>query len=121
MPTKPTNAAEYLAALTAEQRDIVERLRATVRQAVPKAEEVFSYGMPGYAVGGKPLVWVAEWKRHYSVYPVNAEQVAAAASPGDAYEVETGTVRFDARSPIPYELVGRLASARAARLAAGGR
>ena len=118
---KPTTVDEYLATLDDEQRATVERLRATVRSAVPDAEDAFSYGMPGFEMGGRPLVWVAAWKRHYSVYPVSEQQVAAAASPGDEYEVEKGTVRFRAGRPVPYELVARLAQARAKHLAAGGR
>ena len=121
MSTKPTSIAEYLAALSDEQRATVERLRATVRAAVPGAREVFSYGMPGFTLGGRPLVWVAAWKRHYSLYPVSAEHVAAAAAPGEEYEVEKGTVRFRAGAPLPYDLVARLAQARARALAAGGR
>jgi uncharacterized protein YdhG (YjbR/CyaY superfamily) len=120
-PPKPATAAEYLATLSDDRRAIVERLRATIRAAVPGAEESFSYGMPGFTVGDRPLLWVAAWQRHYSVYPVSAEQVADAASAGDEYEVEKGTVRFRATAPIPYDLVARLAAARARHLAAGGR
>lgn len=121
MSVKPTNSEEYLAALSDDQRATVERLRATVRAAVPHAQESFSYGMPGFTVEGRPLVWVAAWKRHYSVYPVSAEQVAAAASPGEEYEVEKGTLRLRADAPLPYDLVARLARARAQHLASGGR
>ena len=112
MPPKPTTSNEYLATLGDEQRTIIERMRATVRDAVPGAEETFSYGMPGFTLGGQPLVWVAAWKRHYSVYPVSADQVAKVASPGEEYEVGKGTLRFDAGAPPPYELLARLAHRR---------
>lgn len=118
---KSKNTAEYLAALTDDQRATVERLRATIRTAAPDAEESFSYGMPAYLLGGRPLVWVAAWKRHYSVYPVSAAQVAALAAPGDVYEAERGTVRFRAGAPLPYDLVARIVKARADEIAAGGR
>ena len=95
--------------------------RATVRAAVPEAREAFSYGMPGFTLGGRPLVWVAAWKRHYSLYPVSAAQVAALAPPGAAYEVAKGTVRFRADAPLPYDLVARLARARVGELAAEDR
>lgn len=121
MSTKPTSTAEYLAALREEQRATVERVRAAVRAAVPDAHEAFSYGMPGFTLGGRPLVWVAAWRRHYGLYPVSGEQVAAVAAPGDAYEVEKGTVRFRADRPLPYDLVTRLVQARATTLADGGR
>lgn len=112
MTTKPTSTAEYLTALRGDQRATVERLRAAVREAAPDAREAFSYGMPGFTLAGRPLVWVAAWRRHYSLYPVGAEQVAAVAAPGDVYEVEKGTVRFRADRPVPYDLVTRLVRAR---------
>jgi uncharacterized protein YdhG (YjbR/CyaY superfamily) len=121
MADKPTSTAEYLAALSGEQRATVERLRATVRAAVPAAEDAFSYGMPGFTLGGRPLVWVAAWKRHYGLYPVSAAQAAAAAGPGDVYEAEKGTLRFPAGAALPYALVTRLVQARAGEIAAGGR
>lgn len=121
MPAKPTTIDEYLATLTDEQRATVERMRATVRDAVPAARDAFSYGMPGFTLDGRALVWVAAWKHHYSLYPVSEAQVAAAAAPGDAYDVEKGTLRFRAGAPLPWALVARLAKARAEHLAAGGR
>ena len=119
--TKPTSTAEYLATLTEEQRATVERLRATVEAAVPGAEEAFSYGMPGFRLAGRPLVWVAAWKRHYSLYPVGEAQVAALAAPEDVYEVEKGTLRFPADAAVPYGLVTRLVQARARAIEAGAR
>ena len=121
MSKKPKTTEEYLATLTEEQRAIVERLRATVQAAVPEAEEAFSYGMPGFKLGGRPLAWVAAWKRHYSLYPVNVAQVAALAAPGDVYEAEKGTLRLRSDAALPYDLVTRLVQARAAEIAAGAR
>jgi len=119
MSAKPTSTAEYLAALRDEQRATIERLLATVHAAVPSARAAFSYGMPGFTLEGRPLVWAAAWTRHYSLYPVNAAEVAAVAAPGEAYEVEKGTIRFRAGAPLPYDLVARLARSRAARIVAG--
>ncbi|MDF1504352.1 DUF1801 domain-containing protein [Roseisolibacter sp. H3M3-2] len=116
---RPETVEQYLAALDDARRATVERMRDAVRAAVPEARDAFSYRMPGFTVDGRPLVWVAAWKRHFSVYPVTAEQAAAAAGPDDAYDVEKGTVRFAANAPVPYDFVGRLARARADALAAG--
>ena len=119
--SKPSNTAEYLAALSDEQRAVVERLLATLRAAAPAAVDRFSYHMPGLALDGRPLLWVAAWKRHYSLYPVSAAQLAAVAAPNEGYDVENGTVRFPAGAAPPYDLVARLARARAGALAAGER
>ena len=119
--TKPANTKEYLASLTKEQRAVVELLRKTVRAAVPEAEDSFSYGIPGFRYAGRALVWVAAWKHHYSMYPVNVEQVAALAKPGEVYEAEKGTLRFSSDAEVPYGLVTRLVHARARAIDAGAR
>jgi uncharacterized protein YdhG (YjbR/CyaY superfamily) len=121
MSKKPSDVAEYLAAMTDEQRATVEQLLATVRAAVPEAEETFSYGLPGFRFAGRPLAWVAAWKRHYSLYPVNVAQVAALAAPGDVYEAEKGTLRIPSDAAVPYGLVTRIVQARAGEIAAGAR
>jgi uncharacterized protein YdhG (YjbR/CyaY superfamily) len=121
MADKPTTTAAYLAELSVEQRATVERLLATIQGAAPGAREAFSYGMPGFTLGGRPLAWAAAWKRHYSLYPVSEAQAAAVAAPGDVYEAEKGTVRFPAGAAPPYEFVARLVRARAAEIASGGR
>ena len=121
MTRKPTNTAEYLDRLDDEQRATIERLRDTIRAAAPAAEESFSYGMPGFTLAGRSLVWVAAWKRHYSMYPISVAEVEALAAPDDAYEAEKGTVRFRAGEPLPYDLVTRLVRARVSHLESGGR
>ena len=118
---KPTNTAEYLAALTKEQRAIVARLLETIRAAVPEAEEAFSYAIPGFRFDGRALAWIAAWKHHYSMYPVSVEQVEALAKPGEVYEAEKGTLRFPTDSAIPYDLVTRLVQARARAITGGAR
>jgi uncharacterized protein YdhG (YjbR/CyaY superfamily) len=117
MPTKPTDTASYLATLTDEQRATLQRLRATILAAAPGAEESFSYGMPGFTLDGRALVWVAAWKRHYGLYPVSAALLAAHAAPGESYEAAKGTIRFPAGEAVPYELVTRLVKARVREVA----
>ena len=119
--TKPATTDEYLASLSDDQRETIERLRAAIRAAVPRAREKVSYGIPGFTLDGRPLAWVAAWKRHYSLYPVSAEEVVALAEPGEEYEVEKGTIRFRAGATLPYALVARIVRARAAAIAAGAR
>ena len=114
MSAKPANTDEYLATLTGEQRAVVESLREVIRGAAPGAEEGFSYGMPLFRLGGKPLVWYAAWKKHYSLYPLSATMLQAHAADIEGYETSKGTIRFPASRPLPFDLVKRLVAARAA-------
>jgi hypothetical protein len=40
-------------------------------KAVPDAEEVISYQMPGYKLKGGYLLFFAVWKEHFSLYPAS--------------------------------------------------
>jgi len=114
MTAKPANTAEYLATLTDAQRAGVEALRNAIRAAAPGADESFGYGMPAFRLGGKPLVWYAAWKKHFSLYPISAAILQAHAVEADRYEHAKGTLRFPASEPLPFALVRKLVEARAA-------
>jgi uncharacterized protein YdhG (YjbR/CyaY superfamily) len=116
MAGKPTSTEEYLATLTGDQRAVVEKMRETIAGAAPGATAVFSYGIPGFKLDGKALVWVAAWKEHFGLYPLTAAMVDAAGAALDRYELSKGTVRFPASEGVPYALVKKLVKARVAEL-----
>jgi uncharacterized protein YdhG (YjbR/CyaY superfamily) len=121
MGDKPKDTTEYLATLTRERQAGVEALRQAIRAAAPGAEESFGYGMPAFGLGGKPLVWYAAWKHHYSLYPLSAAMLRAHAADIEGYETAKGTIRFPASRPLPLDLVAKLVAARAGELRANGR
>jgi uncharacterized protein YdhG (YjbR/CyaY superfamily) len=121
MGGKPASTDEYLATLTAEKRAALEALRETVRAAAPGAEEGFSYGMPLFRLGGKPLVWLAAWKHHYGLYPLSAGMLAALGHGAEGFETAKGTIRFPASRPPPAGIVNTLVRARIAELKENGR
>ena len=87
----------------------MERIRATIREAAPEAEERISYRMPSFSLEG-PLVYFAAFKSHIGFYPpVGDPQVKAEAA---RYAGERGNLRFPLDEPIPYELVRKIVLAR---------
>jgi uncharacterized protein YdhG (YjbR/CyaY superfamily) len=117
MGDKPANLDEYFATLSSGQRAVLDKLRGAIRDAAPEAEEGFSYRMPLFTLGGRPLVWYAAWKQHYSLYPIGAAAVHAHAAEAQGYEHSKGTIRFPASKPVPFDLVRKLVRARVGELA----
>ena len=112
---KIASVEEYLAAQPETTRVILDRVRRAIRKALPKAEETISYHMPTYRVAGKPVIYFAAWKKHYSLYPVTAEMLTKLDA--GEYEVQKGTVRFGYDVPVPAKLIESLARMRAAQTA----
>jgi uncharacterized protein YdhG (YjbR/CyaY superfamily) len=107
----------YLAALPADTRRHVQKLREAIRAAAPGAVESFGYGMPAFALGGKPFVWYAAWKNHSSLYPISKVTTSALAAELEGYEISgKGTIQFRLDEPLPTALVRRLVKARIAEL-----
>jgi len=108
----------YLAALSPQQRAVLERLRTTIRSAVPDATEAISYRMPAFKLHGRGLVTYAAFKDHCSLFPMSKAVIAANADAlGDRVSGE-GTIRFTTDDPLPAALVRRIVKARVAELEA---
>src|SRR5437870_2058334 len=66
---RPQTIDEYLAPVPPHQRAALNRLRAQILKAAPGAEEVISYGMPGFRLNGRMLVWMGAAASHCAFYP----------------------------------------------------
>ncbi len=99
----------YIAAASPDVRDILERIRQVVRVAVPAATETISYQMPAFKLD-KMFFYFAAFKKHIGVYPPvkGDRKLQKKLLP---YRGDKGNLKFPLREPIPYELIGRVASA----------
>jgi len=108
---------EYIDSHPKAVQTVLERVRNTIRKAVPGAQEVISYKIPTYKLRGGPVLYFAGWKRHYSLYPASDRVVAAFKGDLAPYEVTRGTIRFPLFEPVPVKLIERIAKLRAKEVA----
>jgi uncharacterized protein YdhG (YjbR/CyaY superfamily) len=110
---KPANIDDYLAALRADQRAALEKLRQTIKKAAPQAEECISYGVPAFRQDGM-LVGFGATANHCSFFLMSGATVANHAEELAKYDTSKGTIRFPADKPLPSALVRKLVKARLA-------
>ena len=115
---KANTIDEYLAGLSDDKRDALERLRKTIRAAARGAEEYFSYGLPAFRLDGKPLVAFGATATHCAFYPMTGTTVDAYKEELEDYETSKGAIRFQPAKPLPATLVRKMVKARIAENAA---
>jgi len=109
---------EYISAQPEPVQVVLERVRSTIRKAVPGAEEVISYQIPAYKLQESAVLYFAGWRKHYSLYPATGHLVAAFKDDLAPYEVNNkGTIRFPLSEPVPVKLIERIAKFRAKEVA----
>jgi uncharacterized protein YdhG (YjbR/CyaY superfamily) len=108
----PGDVAAYIAGFPRPVQAILKRVRAIVRKAVPGAEESISYQIPTYKLQGRPVIYFAAFKEHYSIYPSNTRLVAAFKDKLEGYEKSKGTIRFPLSEPVPVKLIEAIATFR---------
>jgi len=107
----PRNIDEYIAACPPEVQPILRKIRATIRKAVPDAQETISYRMPTFTFHGVVLHFAA-FQQHIGLYPpVHGDAVLM--EEVSAYAGEKGNLRFPLDRRIPYALISRIAKVRA--------
>ena len=114
MAGKPKTIDEYLAALSDDKRDALEKLRKTIRAAAPKAEECISYQLPAFRLNGRMLVAFGATANHCAFYLMSSSTVEAHEDELKNYDTSKGTIRFQAGNPLPTALVRKLVKARIA-------
>lgn len=108
----PVDHDAYIADAPQDLRPLLVRLRAQLARALPDAEEVIAYKMPGFRVGQIIVAGYAAFSKQCGLYlaasaiKAHANDIAAAG----LKSTKTG-VTFSPRQPIPDELVRKLALA----------
>jgi uncharacterized protein YdhG (YjbR/CyaY superfamily) len=106
----------YLRGLDEPKRSTLQTLRRTILEIVPEAEQVISYRVPAFRVGGKTLAGFAAFKDHLSYLPFSGSVLRQLADELDGYTMTKSALHFPADRPLPKALVKKLIRMRLAEL-----
>lgn len=106
----PTTVEEYIQEFPKEVQEIIQKIRAIVKEEAPEVQEKISYGMPTFSYKGV-LVHFAAYKNHIGFYPtpsgvVNFEEQLK------PYKHAKGSAKFPLSKPIPYDLIRQIVKVR---------
>ncbi len=110
--TKFADHDAFIAAAPDEFRPLLVQLRAQLAKALPDAEEIIAYDMPGFGFGKTVIAGYAAFSKQCGLYvnkgaiTAHADDIAAAGLKA----TKTG-VTFSPRKPIPDALIENLALA----------
>jgi uncharacterized protein YdhG (YjbR/CyaY superfamily) len=102
----PKTIDEYIATFPKDIQEILQKIRATIKNAAPGAQETIKYQMPTFTLEGN-LVYFAAFKKHIGFYPPVKgllkfkEELAG-------YEGPKGSLIFPLDKPMPYDLISEI-------------
>jgi uncharacterized protein YdhG (YjbR/CyaY superfamily) len=108
---------EYLKAFSGEKLKRLNIMRAIVRGEAPGAEEYFSYGLAGYKLNGKPLVYFGGFAHHVGFY-ATPQGHGAFSEEFAKYKQGKGSVQFSDDQPLPIDLIRKVVQFRKKQCAA---
>ena len=99
--------AEYIEGFDGLTRERLDELRRLILDILPDAVEGISYGVAGFKVQGRPVVYLGGFKKHVSIYPITElpAELDAEVAP---YRTGKGTAKFANTEPLPRHLIERL-------------
>jgi uncharacterized protein YdhG (YjbR/CyaY superfamily) len=102
---------EYLETFPEGVREILQKVRQTIRNATPESVEAISYGIPTFKLDGRNLVHFAGWKNHVGFYPTPS-MTKAFGKELSRFKGGKGSRQFPLDETIPFDLIRRMVVAR---------
>jgi len=103
---------EYLAGIEEPKRSTLQRLRQTILNVVPEAEEGTAYHVPAFRVDGQVIAGLAAFKNHLSYLPHSGSVFAVLREEVASYKTSKGALQFPVDAPLPDALVEQLIKVR---------
>lgn len=105
---------DYINQFDDETKQRLRQMRDIVTSEVPAAEEGIMYGLVGYKLNEKPLVYFGGFTNHIGLYatPTGHEAFTEEFA---AYKQGKGSVQFPLDQPLPTALIRRVVQYRKAQ------
>ena len=107
---------EYLRGVDEPKRSTLQALRRTILEIVPDAEQVISYRVPAFRVGGKTVAGFAAFKDHLSYLPFSGSVLRQLANELTGYTMTKSSLHFPVDRPLPESVVRNLIAVRLGEL-----
>jgi uncharacterized protein YdhG (YjbR/CyaY superfamily) len=111
-PVSAQEIDQYLDALEEPKRTTLARLRQTILDILPDAEQGISYGVPAFKIRGKTIAGFAAFKNHLSYLPHSGSVFPQLQDELHGYVMSSGALRFGIDEPLPVPLVEKLIAVR---------
>lgn len=105
---------EYLGGVEEPKRAALEALRATILEILPDAEEIISYGLPAFRVGGVTVAGFAAFRNHLSYLPFSGSVLPELSDELEGYKMTKSSLHFAVDQPLPKPVVKKLIDTRLA-------
>lgn len=104
---------QYIQTRNAEEQKVLSKIRDTIREAVPGAEEVISYQIPAFKYHGF-VFYFSAFTKHYSLScPPPWTIFEEYKKELEPYEMSKSTIQFPKDKPFPFALLTKMAKFRA--------
>ena len=85
----------------------MQEIRAVIKSEANDAKELISYGMAGYKLNDKPLIYFAAFKNHIGLYATPTAHKAFQEELSK-YKQGKGSVQFPLNQAMPLELIRKM-------------
>jgi uncharacterized protein YdhG (YjbR/CyaY superfamily) len=107
---------EYLADLSASQREGLTRLRALLHDMIPGAEETIKTRVPALRYEGKTVVGFGATAKHLALYVMFGDALRALKADLVDFDATSRVIRFSSAAPLPPPLVRKIVRFRLAEI-----
>jgi uncharacterized protein YdhG (YjbR/CyaY superfamily) len=99
---------DYLEQLDEPKRSTLAAVRRTILEIIPEAEQVISYRVPAFRVGGATVAGFAAFSNHLSYLPFSGSVLPVLADQLTDYTMTKSALHFPVDRPLPKSLIEKL-------------